>query len=64
MNEGDSFIRKREILNLSNGRGLKLNGTTLIFESVNRNNAGTYSITGINSVGIGNASFNLIVFCK
>ena len=46
------------------GNIVVLNETTIVFSSLNRNNAGNYSILATNVAGTGRADFSLDVFCK
>ena len=43
---------------------VQCNATTLTIMSASRDDAGNYSITGTNSIGMGSASFYLDVFCE
>ena len=47
---------------LSQTSNIQCNATTLTIMSASRDDAGNYSITGTNSIGMGSASFYLIVF--
>ena len=46
------------------GNVVTLNETTIAFSSLNRNNAGNYSVSATNLAGLGRADFSLAVFCK
>lgn len=46
------------------GNIVTLNETTIAFSSLNRNNAGSYSVSATNLAGMGSADFSLAVFCK
>ncbi len=43
---------------------IQCNATTLTIVSASRYDAGNYFITGTNEIGMGNASFDLDVFCE
>ena len=59
----DTVWRKDNTV-LSQTSNIQCDATTLTIMSASRYDAGNYSITGNNSIGIGSASFYLDVFCE
>ena len=59
----DTVWRKDNTV-LSQTSNIQCNATTLTIMSASRDDAGNYSITGTNEIGMGSASFDLIVFCE
>ena len=43
---------------------IQFNDTTLTIVSANRDDAGNYTITGTNDIGMGSDSFELDIYCK
>ena len=46
------------------GNVVTLNEATIVFSSLNVDNAGTYSVSATNLAGQGSANFDLAVYCK
>ena len=57
-------VWKKDNTVLSQTSNIQFNATTLIIMSASRDDAGNYSITGNNSIGMGSASFDLKLFCE
>ena len=61
--DNDTVWRKDNTV-LSQTSNIQCNATTLTITSASRNDAGNYSTTGTNEIGMGSASFDLILLCE
>ena len=60
----DVTWRRENTERLSSNGNLEITDTSLQINSVRKEDAGTYSISGRNDVGVGTDSFELVVNCK